>query len=147
MDLLLRGDLEELNRPCSPSLAGFNPAAWPPFIAGLKVLVVGELPRALDQSETAGVLIKKVAGLQASGIAEWAPKLLAPPVDDGKAVGIVDGRKEIIDAGAVNAGEEKHAGKGRDASIGEVLARIERGLDIDRRGRARGNFEPVCTRH
>src|SRR5690606_7712677 len=85
---------------------------------------------ALDEAEAARRAVGEGADEEMIRVEERPPKLLAGAVPDGKALRIVHGGAEIVDADAVMRAEEEHAGERRDADLIDLDARIERGAHL-----------------
>ena len=90
-----------MHRAFAPVADRLDPGARAALVARLQILVGAEIALALHQAEAARIVVDEGADLKVGRVVERAPELLAAPVLDRKAVGVVHLGAEIVDAAAI----------------------------------------------
>ena len=133
--------LEQFHPALAPAFMRLDPVARPQLVGEIEILVVAEIPVALQEPEAARVGVEEGRNARRGRIAERPPDPLAGAGMHQEAVGIVQFAAEVVVEAPIGLADEIHRGQRRKPERRRRLAREQRHIRLDHAFLARSEIE------
>ena len=145
VNLVVGRNLGELDRARSPVTPGLDPGGGPEMVTN-PIMIVIQDAITLQQSKAARRAVLETGHRNMRWIVEGTPDVLPNAIPDGQPVRVVDLRTPVDRRWLGRLGKPVHGRQRRDAETVDILAQIERRLDLHHDAFGPMQREPVSTR-
>ena len=129
--LVLGWNHDQFDATLAPVAFGRDPGAGPQVVAGLQILVIGEVTVSLHQPEALERFGAERGADQTLGVGQRAPHPLAGAVVDQQAVGIVNLGAEVLERRGLVLAVVVHARQRRKPELADLVTHEQGDFDVD----------------